>query len=595
MPQSAFDRICDRVVEVTGQNLVGSGDQRKALCPAHEDDKPSLSIRRTDPVGVTCFAGCTFDEIVASLGLSARDFRDKSGKRQPQHAADDPPARRAQPTTPEGREVARYPYRDADGQVLYYNVRFDPKAFRMAGPDGKIKALPKNLRRVPYNLPAVIEAIAAGKTVYWVEGEKDVGTLARDGLVGTTAAGGVSAPLDPDWADWFEDANLVVIADNDEVGRTYARRVARLLVNETASCRLARPAVQAAKADYTDHREAGLGIDDLVFEDREVRRTEFDFDQILSVPALQVQWLLNGLIPSGSGVALLVGAPKAGKSWFCLQMYLAISSGDFPGVFAWGDRTDPGTCLYLALEDNDRRLSKRLSQMQGKIAVPRHNRKGSKIWIDLPPLQEGGDRKIRRWLERHSDAKCVIVDVLAKVRPEQSGDGNSYQEDYKAINLLKDIADEYGVTFLVNHHDRKKKHDGDFFDQVSGTKGITGAADTVMYLRRKRGSNDGEIEVSGRDLEEESRFEMLFVRSDGRWEILGRGDIESADAAAGKPKEDTHAGLTRLVQQLGRISLDQAIVDLDRSRATIYRALKDSPSLQVLEGMVIPRNNGQPV
>lgn len=590
MVDSAFERICALVSEQTGRPVTGSADQRKGLCPAHEDEQPSLSIRNTEPVGVTCFSGCTFEEISAALGLTGRDFRNKSGKRlRPKHSAEDPPP--AHTEAPIGKELARYPYKDPDGQVLYYNVRYEPKAFRMAGPDGKVKALPKSVRRVPYNLPHVLEAVARGERIYWVEGEKDVATLARLGLVGTTAAGGVSAPLDPDWSKWFEGADLVVVADNDEVGRTYARRVAKLLVDATVQTQVALPAIQAPKSDITDHIEAGLGVEDLVPQPRWVRRTVFDFDQIMDVPALDMKWVLGGLIPEASGVTLLVGAPKAGKSWFCLQLFLAVSSGDFPAVFGWGSKEQPGTCLYLALEDNAPRLSYRLRKMSGSTEVPMPVRRGSQVWIDLPELSDGGDKQIRRWLDAHPDARLVIVDVLAKIRGDSSGDGNAYQADYHAINQLKDIADEYGVTFVVTHHDRKKKHDGDFFDQISGTKGITGAADTVLYLKRDRGSDEGNIEMSGRDVEE-SRFTLQFVREDGRWEIVGQGEIESSGGGGEikEPKLSIHDRLVQMIGRQGAVTLDDAIAALDKDRASIYRAAKDSVSLLIKDGVIISRN-----
>jgi len=588
--ESAFERICALVTEITGRPVTGHGDQRKGLCPAHEDDQPSLSIRNSEPVGVTCFAGCDFQDITTALGITARDYRNQSGKRTgPQSGRTIAPARQSAPV---GSEIARYPYTDPDGQILYYNVRFDPKEFRMAKADGQIGALPKTVRRVPYNLPAVLAAVARGQTVYWVEGEKDVATLARYGLIGTTAAGGVSAPLDVEWGRWFHGADLVVVGDNDEVGRTYARRVAKLLVDDTARTRVVLPAIQAPKADITDHFEAGLGADDLVLQPKWVRRTVFDFDQILAVPALTVRWVLNGLIPEASGVTLLVGAPKAGKSWFCLQLYLAIASGDFPAVFGWGDKVAPGACLYLALEDNAPRLSYRLGKMLGSTQVPHPVRSGNQIWIDLPDLSSGGESKIRRWLDENPNARCVIVDVLAKVR-EDTGEGNAYQADYRAINRLKDIADEYGVTFVVNHHDRKKKHDGDFFDQISGTKGITGAADTILYLKRDRGSDEGNIEMSGRDVEE-CRYTLQFVREDGRWEIVGQGEIESAGAAPVEPKTSVHDRLVEMVSRQGAVTMDDAMAATGKDRSVIQRAARDSLSLAVRGDVIASRNGHAP-
>ena len=51
------------------------GGQYSALCPAHEDKSPSLSIAETDDrLLIHCFAGCHPNEIVAAVGLSLADL-----------------------------------------------------------------------------------------------------------------------------------------------------------------------------------------------------------------------------------------------------------------------------------------------------------------------------------------------------------------------------------------------------------------------------------------------------------------------------------------------------------------------------------------
>lgn len=50
-------------------------DQVVACCPAHDDDTPSLALRDAgDKVLMRCYAGCTFDEIAAALGMQPREF-----------------------------------------------------------------------------------------------------------------------------------------------------------------------------------------------------------------------------------------------------------------------------------------------------------------------------------------------------------------------------------------------------------------------------------------------------------------------------------------------------------------------------------------
>ncbi len=63
--------LLDRLehVKATGQG------KWLALCPAHDDRSPSLSIRETgDRVLVHCFAGCAVSDVLLALGLSMADL-----------------------------------------------------------------------------------------------------------------------------------------------------------------------------------------------------------------------------------------------------------------------------------------------------------------------------------------------------------------------------------------------------------------------------------------------------------------------------------------------------------------------------------------
>src|SRR5262245_18843335 len=98
------------------------------------------------------------------------------------------PSGQANGKTGLGKIVARYPYHDETGDLLYQVVRYEPKTFRPLKPDGTWNL--KGVRRVLYNLPALIEAVANEQPVIVVEGEKDVESLRRLNIVATTNPGG---------------------------------------------------------------------------------------------------------------------------------------------------------------------------------------------------------------------------------------------------------------------------------------------------------------------------------------------------------------------------------------------------------------------
>jgi hypothetical protein len=549
-----FEEICATVGRLAGQAPINAGkNRRKGVCPAHADDKPSLSIRLDEERGkiyLRCFAGCTFEDILGALDLTARDLNTKAGgpRRRPAATASKPdtgPARRqsSKKDNPVGKEVERYPYRDEDGTVLYYNIRYEPKDFRLADKNGERANLPKNMKWVPYELPEVIAAIEQGRTVYWVEGERDVHSLKARGEAATTNAGGSSRPLDPEWAQYFEGADVVIVCDKDKPGRSYGRAVARLLVNSAGSVTIRESATPQAKSDVTDHLQAGYGLDQLdAVPMRSVRRTRWTLAAIMDTPPEPLRWVLPGVIPEG--LTLLVGAPKVGKSWWNINLMAALGSGDPNSVFGWGQGIDPTPNLYLALEDPQRRIYSRMKQVSRGLRFD--PRVAGDVWLDLPPIEKGGKEEIEKWLDVHPEARVVMVDVLAKVRGGGDAESGMYQADYSAVSILKEIADDYGIGVLVTHHDRKKT-DEDFLNMVSGTKGVTGAADTILYLTRERGSVEGLLRVESRDVEE-CQYAMAFDRGYGRWKIVDKQDLGSD---ADKPKVELLDEIERLVMANG--------------------------------------------
>jgi hypothetical protein len=214
---SALDGILDKLDGIRQQ---GSGSI--ARCPAHEDRRQSLSVSTGDDgrVLLKCHAGCAVDSILDAIGLTAADLFER---REPRERS---------------RVVARYEYRDEAGALLFVVERLDPKRFRQKRPDGDGWAYKLNgVRRVPYRLADVREAIAAGRWVLIVEGEKDVEKLAPLGFVATCNAGG-AGKWRAEWAPMFAGAKVAVIPDNDAAGRKHADQVGALLTEVASDVRL---------------------------------------------------------------------------------------------------------------------------------------------------------------------------------------------------------------------------------------------------------------------------------------------------------------------------------------------------------------------
>lgn len=204
--------------------------------------------------------------------------------------------------------------------------------------------------------------------------------------------------------------------------------------------------------------------------------------------------LIDGLLYPGTH--LFVGAPKIGKSFFMAQLAYHVSTG----LPLWNYPVQKGTVLYLALEDDYRRLQERLFRMFGTDSA-------SNLYfaISSHQLESGLDKQLQGFIQKNPDTKLIIIDTLQKVR-EAGNDKFSYGNDYEIITSLKQATESYGVCLLLVHHTRKQQSD-DKFDMISGTNGLLGAADGAWLLQKeKRTSNNATLDISGRDQQDQRLY-----------------------------------------------------------------------------------------
>ncbi len=273
----------------------------------------------------------------------------------------------------------------------------------------------------------------------------------------------------------------------------------------------------------------------------------------------EIRYIIPGYV--AEGLTVLAGAPKVGKSWMTLGWALSVA-GERP---AFGSLDpDAGDVLYLALEDNERRLQKRI-RLMAVDSVPER----LTLMTEWPSIDDGCVDEITHWIENVPQPRMVIVDVLAKVRGAVKGKETAYDSDYHLITGLQRLAGKYGIAIVVVHHTRKMPAD-DPFDAVSGTRGLTGAADTVLVLQADNGTGKMMLYGRGRDIEEVETC-VRFEADNRTWEIVGlaheiaRSDerqlildllrkagkpmkVNEVSEALGKTNDATRQSLTRMAR-----------------------------------------------
>ena len=213
-------------------------------------------------------------------------------------------------------------------------------------------------------------------------------------------------------------------------------------------------------------------------------------EELLSTPLPPVKWIIPDLLPAG--LALFAGPSKAGKSWLTLWLCLQVAQGK-P---MWGREIEPHTVLYLSLEDTFNRLQKRLLQLVGSEEAPER----LVMQTECSSIGQGLEEQLTSFLYQHPDTGLIVIDTLQKVR--SSDQNNSmYASDYKEISALKALADKYNVCILLIHHLRKQAAD-DPFQQIAGSNGLMGVADTSWVMQRKRMSQTADILLTGRDMDD---------------------------------------------------------------------------------------------
>lgn len=272
------------------------------------------------------------------------------------------------------------------------------------------------------------------------------------------------------------------------------------------------------------------------------------------------RFLVPGYLPDGT--TLLAGAPKIGKSWMALNIAEAIAAG-MPvfGIF----QCRAGDVLYLALEDNERRLKGR----REKMGAPPSER--ITFMTHWPILDEGGLEEMEAWIRSVPDPVLIVVDVLTKVRPRTSENAQVYEGDYRALTGMHRIASDHGISILVVTHTRKAQAD-DPFDAVSGTRGLTGAADTVLVLKRDMAAGRVVLYGRGRDIAEVETV-VEFAPERGSWRIVG--------PAAELGRSDERQAILDILAEAGRPLSAREVADMakqsyDNVRCTLARmALAD--------------------
>jgi hypothetical protein len=531
-------------------------------CSAHNDRNPSLMVwedQSDSHVGLMCFAGCSRQAIVESIGLTEADLYINGKASQPAGgielfdlAADKliHPGMLANlgvtdAHTFTGKRAVHIPYYTMDGKPYErYRIRT-----ALTAVDGsawnKIDA-----PLIPYGLDHLASAREA-KYLILPEGESDCWSLWSHGLPALGIPGIEHYnKLKLEYLAGIE--NLYIIQEPPSEEDIQKRKdPGKRFVENTYKHLLA---IGYKGKVYAIDLHSSVGVkdpNDLHKRDRKAFKTVFEhamsqakslspvsilpetrsFKELMAKELPPIQWIVRGMIPEG--LTILGGKQKLGKSWLLLALGLAVSIG---GLFLGSIKVDRSEVLYLALEDNERRLQDRLRQLLSPGAsVP----DGFHYATRWPRLDIEGLQLLNIWLDEHPKVKLVIIDTWGRAKPISRAK-NGYDADVDAASGVQTLAIERNISLLATCHLRKMSAE-DALDELNATTGLSATADNILILKRERGNADASLFGTGREIE----LDKALSFNDGFWKLLGDGpeyrlsqaskEVVDAINKAGKP------------------------------------------------------------
>ena len=511
-----------------------------AICPAHNDRTPSLSIAEAadGTVLMHCFAGCNIHEIVDAI--------------ESKQVAPVVRGLHSRTTLREDEEEKR------TGYGLWLELfGFDPidlDNFFVGGVQRHVKILPDRIEFVWPSYPSAqrirlanpsegskgylwgrrnglhpplwpeVEEVVDSE-IYLTEGESDCIVLRRCGLNAYALTTGGTRGEKPRFSSAVlqslvdRGAKTIYLAfDDDDVGHQTAAVVFQQLMEiektlpvETSINVRILPIVKMTHpfAGEKDIRQVWLRVNDpeafaelflQVKQAAEVGSTPRFLPMIdyLQKPIEALNWIVEGVAVQ-SGIGWISGYPKMGKSFLAIDLGISVATGSpflnhFP-VRRMGD------VLYIVKENSDASMINRLQKIASSKKVfdvrvwrsgqPIVSNLSSTLLIDASREFRFEPREVERVVQEMTRYEAstgrkivlVIVDPLSFSLPVGKFDINTFTDfQTKIVDPISHIIRRTGASVFVVHHQSK----GDNHTMLGSIAAEASFDDKISFLTKAR-------------------------------------------------------------------------------------------------------------
>lgn len=283
------------------------------------------------------------------------------------------------------------------------------------------------------------------------------------------------------------------------------------------------------------------------------------FEEVEKMEVEPIKWVIPDFLPQG--LTILAGNPKLGKSWLAQEISFSVATG---GLALGKFPTTQGSVLHLALEDPVGRFKERMKSIQRGVPCPNTGFFTNQWEI----MSRGGLEGLQQWISEVENPSLIIIDTLQRFRGEDTNTGNVYANDYKDMATIQRLTIENNIGIVVVHHLNKNLHT-DPMSRISGSQGISGAADLVwLFDRKNRDAMDASLRSMSRDLPD-AKYNLMCGTSGAGW-LCSNYEVD----------EDRSSTASRILDTLKEhetcsYTCSEIADKIGRTRSTVYKDLLD--------------------
>ena len=367
-------------------------------------------------------------------------------------------------------------------------------------------------------------------TVFITEGEKDADTLSHlDDIPATTIPNGAGFSQ---WLDLYNDGlqgkDIIILTDNDDVGRKYGIKVAQNTLNIAKSVKII-PATAIwskcpEKGDISDIVQA-LGADEatqlladaihntpfctpeslppIKENDTAIipiqQEIEYTFVRLSDVKPEKQEFLWNPYIPIGE-ITVMYAAGGTGKSYATIGIAADITTGrSLPRYGIEQTAINPEKVLFISAEDNESIILNRMKEAGGNpdncyvLKTPKTRKDLDTATFLLPQNKDDIERieAFARLLEQ-IHPKLVIIDPWS-VYIGDDKNMNKANDVRGVTNVLTVLAKEYNCAILIVAHVNKMPQTENANNAVSGSTALIDSARSALCIRSFGANSDRRV------------------------------------------------------------------------------------------------------